>query len=273
MNDDDEIQTGNVLSVNYYTSQCSGFKKGHNKSRSSSTKDIVKRKENVKVNLSKFNLSENFSLKEENTSPHIATIQHFPVEEEVNEKTESSKTIIPDNLHDFIPISNQNNMIFTPHSTYQNQFNQMSPIPYLNLNNNNNNNIPLNNMQLLNNMYYSQPFVYAYNIHPNLILNNQMKLESELSQRNRLLNNISSLSDEELFKNACFLSKDQNGCRFLQKKIEENPAYGNNNIFPNIKSELTELSNDSFGNYLVQKVLETLDEENMYMVLEIVYLF
>jgi hypothetical protein len=262
-----------VLTVNYYTSQCSGFKKSPNKSRSFSTKDVVNRKENVKVNLSKFNLSENFSLKEENTvtSPQIPTIQHFPVEEEVNEKKDISKTIITENLHDFTPISKHNNMIFNPNSTYQNQFNQMSPIPYLNLNNNNN--IPLNNMQLLNNMYYPQPFVYAYNIHPNLILSNQMKLESELSQRNRLLNNISSLSEEELFKNACFLSKDQNGCRFLQKKIEENPAYGNNNIFPNIKCELIELSNDSFGNYLVQKVLETLDEENMYMVLEIVLLF
>lgn len=50
------------------------------------------------------------------------------------------------------------------------------------------------------------------------------------------------------------LSKDQHGCRFLQRLMESAEAVGQ--VFAEIAPAVTELMVDPFGNYLVQKVLE-----------------
>jgi hypothetical protein len=52
------------------------------------------------------------------------------------------------------------------------------------------------------------------------------------------------------------LSKDQHGCRFLQKKIDEDKTVNLSIIFNEVKSHVVELMKDSFGNYLCQKLLE-----------------
>ena len=90
------------------------------------------------------------------------------------------------------------------------------------------------------------------------------------SKNQKNLPNYSEMTEEYLANNVYSFAKDQIGCRFLQRKIEENALFGNEIIFPKIKSHLTELSNDSFGNYLIQKVLEYLNEDNLYEFLNIV---
>jgi hypothetical protein len=52
------------------------------------------------------------------------------------------------------------------------------------------------------------------------------------------------------------VSKDQNGCRYLQKKIEEDKANNLPLIFSETKDHIVELMKDPFGNYLCQKLLE-----------------
>lgn len=71
------------------------------------------------------------------------------------------------------------------------------------------------------------------------------------------------------------LSKDQYGCRFLQKKIDENlisnhaVRYSNFEIiFNEIYLNLYELIIDPFGNYLIQKLIRYCSNDNLNLMLE-----
>jgi hypothetical protein len=102
-------------------------------------------------------------------------------------------------------------------------------------------------------------------------INKSIKTETEQGDKKNKLNcNYEEMTEEDLANSSYALAKDQQGCRYLQKKIEGNEKFGNDFIFPKIKNHVTELSNDSFGNYLIQKVLEYLNEDNLYQVLDIV---
>ncbi|KAI9718633.1 MAG: hypothetical protein M1828_006641 [Chrysothrix sp. TS-e1954] len=57
------------------------------------------------------------------------------------------------------------------------------------------------------------------------------------------------------------LCKDQHGCRFLQKKLEDDDAADIELIFKETKDHMFELMTDPFGNYLCQKLLEHTDTD------------
>lgn len=64
------------------------------------------------------------------------------------------------------------------------------------------------------------------------------------------------------------LCKDQHGCRYLQKKLEEgNPAY-RDMIFTETFSHFAELMTDPFGNYLCQKMLEYCTDDQRNLIVE-----
>lgn len=52
------------------------------------------------------------------------------------------------------------------------------------------------------------------------------------------------------------MCKDQHGCRFLQKKLEENNGKSVDIIFEEVYEHIVELMTDPFGNYLCQKLIE-----------------
>lgn len=71
------------------------------------------------------------------------------------------------------------------------------------------------------------------------------------------------------------LAKDQHGCRFLQKRIDENVVLNAqvrvanfDIIFGQVHPMLYELIIDPFGNYLIQKLIDYCDEENLNLILE-----
>lgn len=71
------------------------------------------------------------------------------------------------------------------------------------------------------------------------------------------------------------LAKDQYGCRFLQRKIDDNvlPNFHARKanfevIFLQIQAHLYELIIDPFGNYLIQKLVDYCSEENLDVILE-----
>lgn len=71
------------------------------------------------------------------------------------------------------------------------------------------------------------------------------------------------------------LAKDQHGCRFLQKRIDENIVLNPqtrvanfNIIFGQVHPMFYELIIDPFGNYLIQKLIDYCDEENLNLILE-----
>ncbi|KAI8061607.1 armadillo-type protein [Gongronella butleri] len=74
------------------------------------------------------------------------------------------------------------------------------------------------------------------------------------------------------------LAKDQNGCRFLQRKIEDTSStssstdhlYVIQTIYDEIHTHFVELMTNSFGNYLCQKLLERCDNEQRDTIVAIV---
>ncbi|PNS14495.1 Pumilio domain-containing protein isoform B [Sphaceloma murrayae] len=64
------------------------------------------------------------------------------------------------------------------------------------------------------------------------------------------------------------LCKDQHGCRFLQKKLEERTPENTRLIFEETLPHVVELMTDPFGNYLCQKLLEYANDEQRTALVE-----
>ncbi|TKX19489.1 pumilio-family RNA binding repeat-containing protein 3 [Elsinoe australis] len=64
------------------------------------------------------------------------------------------------------------------------------------------------------------------------------------------------------------LCKDQHGCRFLQKKLEERTPENIRLIFEETLPHVVELMTDPFGNYLCQKLLEYANDEQRTALVE-----
>ncbi|KAK4516671.1 uncharacterized protein ATC70_011648 [Mucor velutinosus] len=65
------------------------------------------------------------------------------------------------------------------------------------------------------------------------------------------------------------LCKDQNGCRFLQTKLEESPL-NVAVIYNEIHAHFVDLMTDPFGNYLCQKLLERCDDTQRTSIVEVI---
>lgn len=74
-------------------------------------------------------------------------------------------------------------------------------------------------------------------------------------------------TDDQLGENAYFFTKDQCLCRHLQKKVGENHIFAKK-IFVILKPKLLELINDSFGNYLVQKLIDCIDDNQIGYIID-----
>lgn len=81
-------------------------------------------------------------------------------------------------------------------------------------------------------------------------------------------NRFAGLRLEDLQGDMAALCKDQHGCRFLQKKLEEGNPEHRDMIFAEIYPHFGELMTDSFGNYLSQKLLEHSTDEQRDALLE-----
>ncbi|KAK3443468.1 hypothetical protein EUGRSUZ_B03594 [Eucalyptus grandis] len=66
------------------------------------------------------------------------------------------------------------------------------------------------------------------------------------------------------------MAKDQNGCRFLQKKFSEGTRKDVEQIFSEVIDHIVELMTDPFGNYLVQKLLEVCDDDQRMQILHVI---
>jgi len=66
------------------------------------------------------------------------------------------------------------------------------------------------------------------------------------------------------------MCKDQHGCRFLQKKLEEKEKNYEavNMIFDEVYDHMVELMTDPFGNYLCQKLIEHCDEQQQLLIVQ-----
>ena len=167
-------------------------------------------------------------------------------------------------------INNFRNTIFINNASFNNGpmkndfFNSQNDI-HINDDNMNNQNRIINqncyqiNIEKLNIHNQINNISQNYNINT---LNNRDDAESNL-KLNESQNKVNhNMNLNYLLNNIEKLTENQSGCRLLQNKIQQYPFYANN-IYQTIKMKLNikKLSIDSFGNYLIQKLLEFISNE------------
>ncbi|CAG8505511.1 3182_t:CDS:10 [Ambispora leptoticha] len=94
---------------------------------------------------------------------------------------------------------------------------------------------------------------------------NQKRMNNDLE-----VNRFSGVQLEDLMGEIYSLCKDQHGCRYLQKKLEEKNEKYINMIFNEVFSHFVELMTDPFGNYLCQKLLEYCNDDQRTIIVETV---
>lgn len=95
-----------------------------------------------------------------------------------------------------------------------------------------------------------------------------MGMRSKKADMEREYNRFAGMRIEDLQGEILSLSKDQHGCRYLQKKLEEEVPEHRDMIFRETYGHFPELMTDPFGNYLCQKLLEYSTEEQRNVICE-----
>ncbi|CAG8471383.1 16677_t:CDS:10 [Funneliformis caledonium] len=122
---------------------------------------------------------------------------------------------------------------------------------------------------------------YNQNLALNVALNRNMNLMqasnvglSKMSQKRMSgdleVNRFAGVMLEDLVGEIYPLCKDQHGCRYLQKKLEEKNEQYIGMIFNEVFSHFVELMTDPFGNYLCQKLLEYCNDNQRTIIIETV---
>ncbi|KAA1116357.1 hypothetical protein PGT21_010560 [Puccinia graminis f. sp. tritici] len=88
------------------------------------------------------------------------------------------------------------------------------------------------------------------------------------SRRDPETNRFANIRLEDMQGDMFGLCKDQHGCRFLQKKLEEGDPTHRDMIFAEIYPHFGELMTDAFGNYLSQKLLEYSTDDQRDLLIE-----
>ncbi|KAL9104443.1 MAG: hypothetical protein Q9163_000595 [Psora crenata] len=91
--------------------------------------------------------------------------------------------------------------------------------------------------------------------------NQARTMQSRRTQHGEEQARFSNVKLETLRGEILGLCKDQHGCRYLQKKLEEHNPESVQMIFLETHAHVIELMTDPFGNYLCQKLLEFSDDE------------
>jgi hypothetical protein len=95
-----------------------------------------------------------------------------------------------------------------------------------------------------------------------------MGMKNKRAEADREFNRFSGMRLEDLQGEILSLCKDQHGCRYLQKKLEEGDPTHRDMIFRETYGHFPELMIDPFGNYLCQKLLEHATEEQRSAIID-----
>ncbi|KAE8449213.1 hypothetical protein EG329_008380 [Mollisiaceae sp. DMI_Dod_QoI] len=82
------------------------------------------------------------------------------------------------------------------------------------------------------------------------------------------MNRFANMALEQLGGEIYALCKDQHGCRYLQKKLEDRQPDQVHMIWLETNQHVVELMTDPFGNYLCQKLLEYCNDEERTVLIE-----
>jgi hypothetical protein len=134
----------------------------------------------------------------------------------------------------------------------------------------NNNSINMNNNQILNNNL-NKNMNNINNMNSNQMNNSNNNLEQKKKKIKRL--ETSAYVDKPLSyiaENFSMMGKDQGACRYIQKLLNDNPVESMNALYEPLCNNILQLINDPFGNYLIQKIITFLNDEQLYEILKII---
>ncbi|KAF7882633.1 uncharacterized protein EAF02_005996 [Botrytis sinoallii] len=132
----------------------------------------------------------------------------------------------------------------------------------------------MQNMQLGQQMY---PPPNSYNNYSNAMYHQhnggQRDSQARVIQQRRqndgeAMNRFANVALEQLGGEIYALCKDQHGCRYLQKKLEDRNPEQVHMIWLETNQHVIELMTDPFGNYLCQKLLEYCNDEERTVLIE-----
>ena len=133
-------------------------------------------------------------------------------------------------------------------------------------------NPPSNNLNIINPIgNINQIILNDNNLNINNNIPNKQNKQNNYQSNKQKKQNLNLLSNEELSKQAFSLAKYKNGCRYLQKRVENNPKLVKTLFFPNILGHITELSNDQFGNYYIKIIIKYLPEDMLYILIQLIH--
>lgn len=95
-----------------------------------------------------------------------------------------------------------------------------------------------------------------------------MGLKNKRAETDREFNRFQGVPLKDLEGELLALCKDQHGCRYLQKQLEEGVPAHRDQIFRETYGHFPELMTDPFGNYLCQKLLEYSTDEQRTAIIE-----
>ena len=136
----------------------------------------------------------------------------------------------------------------------------------------------MNGMNINSNPYYPQNnYINNQGYQPifnNNINNNQLKNNNDYNKRKKIKKLENSLYKDKplnyLANNLNLLGKDQGACRYLQELLNDNPLEAIQFFYEPLCENILELINDQFGNYLIQKIITYLNEEQLLEIMRII---
>ena len=176
---------------------------------------------------------------------------------------------IPLNQMNVNPFYLQNNMaypFFSKNNINNIPNNNNDLIKKKNQNNYSKNNSLNNNRNLMNNSNINKNIMNNNNTNFNISNNEQKKKKIKRLE-------LSSYIDKPLSyiaENFSIMGKDQGACRYIQKLLNDNPTETINALYIPICKNVLQLINDPFGNYLIQKIITFLNDEQQYEILKII---
>ena len=136
----------------------------------------------------------------------------------------------------------------------------------------------MNGMNINSNPYYPQNnYINNQGYQPifnNNINNSQLKNNNDYNKRKKIKKLENSLYKDKplnyLANNLNLLGKDQGACRYLQELLNDNPLEAIQFFYEPLCENILELINDQFGNYLIQKIITYLNEEQLLEIMRII---
>ncbi|KAI0009310.1 ARM repeat-containing protein [Xylariaceae sp. FL0662B] len=96
----------------------------------------------------------------------------------------------------------------------------------------------------------------------------QRVIQQRRAQDNEVMSRYANLPLEKVGGTIYELCKDQHGCRYLQKQLENRNPEQVHMIWMETKQHVVELMTDPFGNYLCQKLLEYCDDDERTVLIQ-----